>query len=372
MSFKKSITFLLLFCGVIVVLAFLFLNGDPTSILINEDYKEKDSIDLSTGTVVTRISDEEDVGYGNNNNNNNYGGDVADHRDNQNNSEDAQQIPNSDIDLAALGVPEEVEEEEVDNIAPPPDNVEYSPTYIQRNNGVSSNNGVINFDAKVLTSQNIIEITNQYRSSRGLHQLKHNATLSKSAAQKVDLIFEEQYFEHTGKNGTTMKDLIEGVGYEMIRIGENLAYGNYSREADVVNSWINSPGHHALLISKDFIEIGVSIKKGVFNGKTVWVAVQHFGRPLSLCKELLPSQILRDRIDRNRSRVNNLSNTAEEKNNLIKSFSVPSGNEYYHLVSDYNAIVEEHNKLLAIIKNDIAVYNQEIAEYNECTASVKE
>ncbi len=219
-----------------------------------------------------------------------------------------------------------------------------------------------------LGSGKIIELTNAYRSKRGLYQLRYNNLLSISAGQKVDLIFQEQYFEHVGKNGITMKDLATGVGYEILSIGENLAYGNYSTEQQILDSWIKSPGHHALLISPKFIDIGVSVKKGIFNGQEVWVAVQHFGRPLSLCADLLPSSDIKSKIDLSKQRLQYLSNAVEEKGDRLSSFKIPSGPEYLALIEEYNNIVAEHNQTLEGLRSYINIYNQQIEEYNECVA----
>ena len=215
----------------------------------------------------------------------------------------------------------------------------------------------------------IADITNNYRSSKGFHNLRYNEVLSKSAEEKVDLIFEEQHFDHIGKSGATMQDLINGAGYKFIRIGENLAYGTYYTEDAIVTSWINSPGHHALLISPDFLDIGVAVKKGTFNGNEVWVAVQHFGRPLSLCENAMPSDALKERIAVNRDRVNSLAREAEEKANILRSFGVPSGDEYTRIFNERNKIVKDHNNLLESVRSDINIYNNQIETYNVCMAA---
>ena len=231
--------------------------------------------------------------------------------------------------IVAVNVQEErVEKEAPVEVQPTPE-PEPKPTQKPVNPNPNTRNQYLN-------SEDIIYLTNEYRATKGLRRLVHNDLLAKSAEQKVDLIFQELHFEHTGKYGTTMRDLISGVGYEMIRIGENLAYGNYKSEQAIVDSWIASPGHNALLISPYFLDIGVSVKKGVFNGVPVWVAVQHFGRPLALCASLFPDSALQHRLNFNRERLQSLSNLAEEKRNLIQSFSVPAGPEYSALVEEYN------------------------------------
>lgn len=234
----------------------------------------------------------------------------------------------------------------IEKIDSPKNEVSLLPTIPQHIEAVQ------NIEEGVLSSEKIIEETNKYRATRGLYGYKNNFLLSRSASQKVDLIFQEQYFQHTAKNGTTMGDLIKGVGYEMITIGENLAYGNYGSEKQIVDSWIDSPGHHALLISPDFLDIGVSVKKGVFNGREVWVAVQHFGRPLSLCSDVSPSGEMRDSIDNTKQRLDELYDIAIQKRNVS--------------ISEYNNAVTEYNQLQEMLENYIRIYNQQVQEYNEC------
>ena len=52
-----------------------------------------------------------------------------------------------------------------------------------------------------------------------------------------------------------------------------------------------SPGHRANILNSRFIDIGVAVKEGEYQGKETWLAVQEFGEPLSDCPS--PSTDLR-------------------------------------------------------------------------------
>ena len=54
---------------------------------------------------------------------------------------------------------------------------------------------------------------------------------------------------------------------DLTRAGENIAYGQ-SSPAAVVQAWMNSSGHRANILSRDFTTIGVGYT--VVNGTACW------------------------------------------------------------------------------------------------------
>src|SRR6185369_15716694 len=117
----------------------------------------------------------------------------------------------------------------------------------------------------------------------GLPALKENALLDKAAKKKLDDMFAQQYFEHINPQGKGPSDLAKSVGYDYIAIGENLALGNFKNDAELVQAWMDSPGHRANILNKQYTEIGVAVGQGTYEGKKTWLAVQEFGRPTSSC-----------------------------------------------------------------------------------------
>ena len=77
------------------------------------------------------------------------------------------------------------------------------------------------------------------------------------------------YFNHTGLNGSTPGDRIRAVGYNWRAYGENIAY-NYPTEQAVMNGWLNSEGHCMNIMNGTFNEMGVA-REGNY-----WT--QEFGR----------------------------------------------------------------------------------------------
>ena len=138
--------------------------------------------------------------------------------------------------------------------------------------------------AEKMDASVVIQITNQQRQLNGsLPPLKNNFTLSQSAMIKARDMLDLQYFEHESPFGVAVGDLARRVGYGYISVGENLAMGTFRSEQDLVNAWMNSPGHRANILNKNYTEIGVAVIRGVFEGKPIWMSVQHFGRPLTDC-----------------------------------------------------------------------------------------
>lgn len=102
----------------------------------------------------------------------------------------------------------------------------------------------------------VLDLTNQFRAQNGLGALKLNAELNAAAQNHSQDMAVNDYFSHTGKNGSQPWDRAKAVGYEAQSMGENIAAGYTTPEA-VVQGWINSPGHRANLLNASYTELGV-------------------------------------------------------------------------------------------------------------------
>jgi uncharacterized protein YkwD len=76
------------------------------------------------------------------------------------------------------------------------------------------------------------------------------------------------YFSHTGFDGSSAGDRIRKAGYAWQTYGENIAKG-YSSEESVMRAWVLSEGHCKNIMSSVFREFGDS------NVNDYWV--QEFG-----------------------------------------------------------------------------------------------
>lgn len=217
-----------------------------------------------------------------------------------------------------------------------------------------------------LTQQGVIKWTNSQREKNGLLPLVENTTLDKMAAAKADDIFQNQYFAHESPAGTGVGDLAKNFGYDFIIIGENLALGDYKDDEALVQAWMDSPGHRANILNNRYQEIGVAVKRGVYEGRTTWLAVQHFGLPLSVCP--LPDAKIESQIEINQAKIDELQKTLAALQNEIMNMRPKRSELYNQKIEEYNNLVEQYNTLVELTKNLILNYNTQINQFNQCAA----
>ncbi|MEO9323926.1 CAP domain-containing protein [Nocardioides sp. C4-1] len=104
--------------------------------------------------------------------------------------------------------------------------------------------------------------------------LSVNTRLSAAAASHAQDMAARDYFSHTSPNGDDPGDRLEDAGYDWRSYGENIAAG-YRAAADVVQGWLDSPGHCQNIMGR-FTEIGVGY---AFDADSQWghYWVQEFG-----------------------------------------------------------------------------------------------
>jgi uncharacterized protein YkwD len=218
----------------------------------------------------------------------------------------------------------------------------------------------------VLLQSKIIAETNLQRQQNGnLPALIENTKLDSAAASKANDMFVNQYFEHMSPSGIDPGKLAQSYGYDYIIEGENLILGNFSSEKEVVQDWMNSPGHRANILNNRYTEIGVAVVKGTFKGETAWIGVQEFGLPLSTCEE--PNSGLKNEIDSEKTQLNVLSSEIDNKKTEIDNTNSSSAT-YNQMISDYNQLVAQYNSLADQVKQTIANYNEEVNIFNNCVA----
>lgn len=101
----------------------------------------------------------------------------------------------------------------------------------------------------------VLSLINQERANAGAGALSMNGTVQNAAGiRAVELT---SNFSHTRPDGSNCFSALDqnGVGYGAA--GENIAAGQSSPQA-VVNSWMNSEGHRANILSGNFSQIGIA------------------------------------------------------------------------------------------------------------------
>ncbi len=194
--------------------------------------------------------------------------------------------------------------------------------------------------------------------------LSENAKLDASALVKTKDMFAKQYFEHTSPDGKTISDLVGNTGYEYIVIGENLALGNFTSSTDVVDAWMASPGHRANILNTRFTEIGIGVLQGQYEGRKVWIAVQHFGLPRSVCPSVSAS--LKTSITANEKMIKTHEAKLADLKREIDAEGNKNSENYHRLVDEYNALVNVYNTLIADTRAKINSYNAQVESVNSC------
>ncbi len=139
-------------------------------------------------------------------------------------------------------------------------------------------------ESLVPTSSNVSKISkatrcllNAERKKRDRPALKSNDDLAQAAKAHAKDMLKRDYFDHESPEGETPADRIEKAGYEFADLGENIASGSGRRATPkaIVRLWMDSKGHRANILSRDYTEFGV----GVAANSQEAMFVNTFGRP---------------------------------------------------------------------------------------------
>ncbi|AZS89203.1 stress protein [Streptomyces griseoviridis] len=123
------------------------------------------------------------------------------------------------------------------------------------------------------TTAEVVALTNAERTRAGLRPLVTDPLLGVAAqAHSADMVA-RAFYSHTSPEGGRPWDRAAAAGSRRRSIGENIACGQ-RWAAEVVEGWMNSPGHRANILKPDFTHIGVGFEGGGPAG-TYWT--QLFG-----------------------------------------------------------------------------------------------
>lgn len=121
----------------------------------------------------------------------------------------------------------------------------------------------------------VVTLVNIERKKQGLSPLKENWELSRVARYKSRDMMNKKYFSHTSPTYGSPFNMMKTFGISYTAAGENIAKGQPTPES-VMDSWMNSSGHRANILSNSFTHIGVGLETDS-NGTKYWT--QMFIRP---------------------------------------------------------------------------------------------
>ena len=112
----------------------------------------------------------------------------------------------------------------------------------------------------------VVRLTNSARSQNGYAALVEDGALSEAAAVRAREI--ARSFSHTRPSGASFSSALSESGVSYLQAGENIASGQKSA-SEVVNAWMNSPGHRANILNSSYSRIGSASVN--INGTLYWV-----------------------------------------------------------------------------------------------------
>jgi uncharacterized YkwD family protein len=119
----------------------------------------------------------------------------------------------------------------------------------------------------------VVRLVNVERSKVGIPSLKENGELSLIARDKSQDFINKNYFAHNSPTYGTPFEMLRTYGIKFTEAGENIAKGQKSA-VEVMDSWMNSPGHRENILNPNFNKLGVGVvedNKGVLYWTQIFI-----------------------------------------------------------------------------------------------------
>ena len=215
-----------------------------------------------------------------------------------------------------------------------------------------------------ISARDVITFTNKERVRAGLAALGENTILDQAALYKAKDMLKRKYFAHVAPDGETMSTIATREGYAYLVVGENLALGDFSTAASLVDAWMNSPGHRANILNGSYREIGVAVAQGIYEGQLSIVSVQVFATPRSVCP--IVDATIKTRLDAQEAALTAAHKTLDTLKGELESLRSTDPDLYNQKVSEFNARVADYNNFVERQKQEVAEYNKTVTATNKC------
>nr|WP_082147186.1 CAP domain-containing protein [Rubeoparvulum massiliense] len=111
------------------------------------------------------------------------------------------------------------------------------------------------------TERQVVDLVNQERAKFGLPPLRHNPELARVARFKSSDMRDRHYFSHQSPTYGSPFQMMQAFRISFRSAGENIAAGQPTPN-QVMQGWMNSPGHRQNILNGGFTEIGVGYVTG--------------------------------------------------------------------------------------------------------------
>jgi uncharacterized protein YkwD len=113
----------------------------------------------------------------------------------------------------------------------------------------------------------ILDLTNQARRAQGLTPLVKDEELRTAARDFSSDMLVRRFFDHTTPEGLSFEDRLgKQYPHRVQAMGENIWSGSgydpgrtQNLAKEIVNDWLNSPGHRGNVLSPDYTHLGVGV-----------------------------------------------------------------------------------------------------------------
>lgn len=103
----------------------------------------------------------------------------------------------------------------------------------------------------------LLSLINQERNDQGLPSYSSNSQLVAAArGHSADMACNE-FFSHTGSDGSSSGDRVSAQGYSWSWVGENIYAGTSATPQSAFDWWMNSAPHRANLLNSNYQDIGI-------------------------------------------------------------------------------------------------------------------
>ena len=228
----------------------LLFTGCSQNNVVHEDYISSDVLDLNSSEIVSSESEESENSSEENN--------QSEASTESTPPENHQQIIESSESSAKESIPE-------NTILPPSNTQSVAPP--QYNEPVEKTPPVEETPPITVTNEGsqVFQLVNQRRKENGLAELTYRNDIQDAANIRANEIIST--FSHTRPDGSSC---FTAVTVNYYAIGENIASGQKNAE-EVMNAWMNSPGHRANILSAQFTGMAVGVVQ--YQGVSYWVQI---------------------------------------------------------------------------------------------------
>jgi uncharacterized protein YkwD len=114
----------------------------------------------------------------------------------------------------------------------------------------------------------VLCLVNGERRRHGLRAVRANPALGRAAARHSADMVRRGFFDHVSPTGSTLTSRVRASGYLRGARGWSLgeaiasAAGSMASPATIVDSWMNSPPHRAILLGRGFRHMGIGVATG--------------------------------------------------------------------------------------------------------------